>query len=308
MRRTPRKSLPQFIPPMLAQLGEPFDSVSHLFEIKWDGTRTLAFIEGGTYRLTNRHDIDMTARYPEFAYLAALPPGTILDGETVVLRGGKPDFAQLLTREQTRGPLKIRSLARTLPATYIVFDLLYEGFQSTMDLPLNGRRARLRRLLAKVDSPHLLLSEGWVGAGRNLFVKATAEDLEGVIAKRLSSSYQPGKRTDAWIKIKKRSELLCAIIGFLPNGPDDFRSLILAVEEVGCLRCVGKVGTGFDDRLRRRIAAMLSARLVPHTTVPNKIRSALWVSPGLFCRVSFLERTAGGELRAPSFKELIVHS
>src|SRR5438876_735748 len=121
--------LPRFIEPMLAKQGMAFDSDDYLFEIKWDGTRTLAFVEHGGYRLVNRRRIDMTSRYPEFSFLRELPPGTVLDGEVVVLRDGKPSFPLLLSREQARVPLKVRSSSRSMPATYIVFDVLYQDFQ-----------------------------------------------------------------------------------------------------------------------------------------------------------------------------------
>src|SRR5260370_13860550 len=117
--------LPRFVPPMLAKPGVPFDSSEHLFEIKWDGTRVLAFVEQGGFRLVNRHRADVTDRYPELECLGALTAGTVLDGEVVVLQEGKPNFGLLPSRNQARAPLKIQSLARTLPATYVVFDLLY---------------------------------------------------------------------------------------------------------------------------------------------------------------------------------------
>jgi ATP-dependent DNA ligase len=167
---------------MLAKPGSPFDSNDYLFEIKWDGTRTLAFIDQSGYRLLNRRHIDMVDRYPEFAFLKKLPAGTILDGEVVVLSQGKPSFQSLMSREQSRSPLKIRSLARNLPATYIVFDLLYEGFQSIMDEPLVIRRDKLRSLVKKCNQPYLILSEGVVGQGKAFFQQVTGQDMEGVIA------------------------------------------------------------------------------------------------------------------------------
>jgi bifunctional non-homologous end joining protein LigD len=100
-------ALPRWVRPMLARRGLPFDSDEHLFEIKWDGTRVLAFVEGGACRLVNRHQADVTDRYPELEFLAGLPPGLVLDGEVVVLRQGKPDFRLLLSRNQARDPLKI---------------------------------------------------------------------------------------------------------------------------------------------------------------------------------------------------------
>src|SRR5207237_10870568 len=107
--------LPAFVPPMQAKPGSAFDSDEFLFEIKWDGTRTVCFIDQGTYRLVNRRRIDMTERYPEFGYLGDLPPGTILGGEMIVLKDGKPDFASLMSRDQARSPLKIRTNSRSTP-------------------------------------------------------------------------------------------------------------------------------------------------------------------------------------------------
>ena len=100
------KKLPSFIPPMLARSGEPFDSEDHLFEIKWDGTRALAFVERGACRLLNRRRLEISERYPELSFLPKLDAGTILDGEIVVLRDGKPDFDLLLSREHAGSSLR----------------------------------------------------------------------------------------------------------------------------------------------------------------------------------------------------------
>jgi ATP-dependent DNA ligase len=195
--------LPWFVPPMLAKRGVPFDSSEHLFEVKWDGTRVLAFVDSHGYRLVNRHRADVTDRYPELGFLNDLPVGTVLDGEVVVLRQGKPDFRLLLTRNQARASLKIRSLARTYPATYIVFDLLYHRFESLLALPLWVRRQRLDRVVQACANSRLVFSEGIVGSGRAFFEAVCRHGLEGVVAKHLDGRYRPGRR--AWIKIKPRS-------------------------------------------------------------------------------------------------------
>lgn len=142
--RRPKAVLPPgFVPPMLAVPGEAFDSDEHLFEIKWDGTRALSFIDRpGGYRLLNRRRIDMTARYPELDVLGILPPGTVLDGEIVMLPDGKPDFEALQGREHARNPMHIRFAAARNPATYIVFDLLFAGFKSLMEDVVAGRCPR----------------------------------------------------------------------------------------------------------------------------------------------------------------------
>lgn len=295
--------LPKFIAPMLATPGRPFDSAEHLFEVKWDGTRGLAFIESGAYRLVNRRRIDFTDRYPEFGFLATLPPGTVLDGEVVVLHGGKPDFDRLMAREQLRSPFKIRTSARAMPATYIVFDVLYDNYTSLMAQPLHERREHLQALVRGCGDKHLILSEGVVGDGTAFYEEAVKHGLEGVVAKRLDSRYLAGKRTPAWVKIKRSERIFCAIIGFLPAGKDDFRSLVIAAEGEHGLRPVGKVGTGIDARLRAKLNKLLWPRVCERPIVACRER-ARWVTPGLYCWVTCMERTKGGELRAPVFAEL----
>jgi DNA ligase D-like protein (predicted ligase) len=298
------RNLPGFIVPMLAKPGTPFDSDDYLFEIKWDGTRTLAFIDAEGYRLVNRRHVDLNYRYPEFSFLSKLEPGTVLDGEIVVLRQGKPDFGLLMSREQARSPLKIRSLARAQTATYIVFDLLYDRFESIMEQPLKARRERLRQLVKECGQPQLVLSEAIAVRGIATFEHACAQQLEGVVAKRVLSRYLPGQRTDAWIKIKRGETVCCAIIGFVPSGKDDFRNLILAAETGGVLHHVGQVGSGFDMTLRKKLNALLRGRLRDKPIIPCKIKGK-WIEPGLYCLVHCMERTASGHLRAPAFKELL---
>lgn len=297
------RQLPEFIPPMLALAGEPFDSDEHLFEIKWDGTRAIAYIEDGEYRLLNRRRVKLNERYPDLNFLADLPPGTVLDGEIVVLHGGKPDFNLLQSREQSRTPAKIRSAARSLPATYIVFDQLYEDYRSLLAQPLSERRKHLAETVRLAANPRLVISDGVVGAGQAFFQEVAAQGLEGVVAKRLNSRYQPGKRSGAWIKIKRLHRLFCAIVGFLPEGKNDFRSLVLAADDGQGLRLVGKVGTGFDEKQRKKMNHVLWSRLCQRPMIPCRLR-AKWVSPGLYCWTSYLERTKNGELRAPVFEEL----
>jgi ATP-dependent DNA ligase len=199
------QSLPAFIAPMLTTRGQPFDSDDYLFEIKWDGIRMLAFIEEGRYRLMNRHGVNTTERYPEFAFLAGLPPGTILDGEMVVFRNGQPDFGLIQGRDKTRSALKIRSLSRMQPATYLVFDLLYHRGQSLLKALLLQRRQRLHEVVGRRPDPQLVLSQGLIGAGTALFQETGRQHLEGIMAKKLISSYRPGTRAADWIKIKHQS-------------------------------------------------------------------------------------------------------
>src|SRR5258707_7717860 len=197
--------LPRYVAPMLARPGAPFDSEDFLFEVKWDGTRALAFIEEGGVRLLSRHGLDRSVRYPELAGLAHGPDGTVLDGEIVVLHDGQPDFRRLQAREQTHTPLRIRLASQTCPVTYVVFDLLYEAYRPLLAYPLTERRWRLEKLVPTLGMPNVVLSAGIVGAGLALFEEICRRGLEGIVAKRLSSRYQPGRRGEAWRRIKPRT-------------------------------------------------------------------------------------------------------
>ena len=139
--------LPPFVRPMLAQPGRAFDSDQHLFEIKWDGIRALAFVEHAGYRLVSRHGLELGALFPELAGIADLPPGTLLDGELVVLRNGRPDLSLVQSRQQLRSAHKIRIRAQTTPATYVVFDQLYHEYRPLLGTPLSVRRDILCRTL-----------------------------------------------------------------------------------------------------------------------------------------------------------------
>jgi ATP-dependent DNA ligase len=189
---------------MLAGASEAFDSEAHLFEVKWDGIRALAFVEGDGYRLLTRHRRDVTDAFPELEGLARLRSGMVLDGELVVLRDGKPDLGSVQSRQHTADPWKTRNLARTRPVTYVAFDLLVEDFRSVMAEPLADRRRRLREILKGLAEPRILFSEGVLGAGTALFVEVCRLGLEGVMAKRLTSRYRAGRRSRAWLKIKPR--------------------------------------------------------------------------------------------------------
>lgn len=307
VKRT-RKRLPQTIPPMLARLGEAFDSPDFLFEIKWDGTRALCFREGQSYRLQNRRHDALKDRYPELsAALSNLPAGCVIDGEIVVLRGGRPDFGRLLQREQARTSMRIGSLARSWPVTYLAFDLLYDRYLPILDRPLTDRRQRLRTLMAEVGDAHVTMSEGVVGDGRLYFEQAVAQELEGVVAKRLTSPYLPGQRTDHWIKIKRRQRTLCAIVGYVPDPIRGLKSLVIAAEFDGELRCVGKVGSGIGEAMSRRLLSEMRKWHRGQPLVACTINEKLihWLEPGLFCEVSYLERTEEGNLRSPVFERWV---
>lgn len=297
-------ALPQHVAPMLARVGAPFDSPDHVFEIKWDGVRAMTYVERGAHRMHGRKRRDLAARYPELAFLATLPSGTLLDGELVVLQpDGRPDFRAIVGRENA-SPGRATAAARATPVHYIVFDVLYARGAALLGAPLRERRAALAALVAGVGEARLLLSEGVPGAGHALFAAARERGLEGIVGKRLDAPYLPGERTDAWLKMKLVQQLHCLVLGFEPDGPRDFKSLIVATDVGGELRCVGRVGSGIGEAERAALRRELFARRAARPLIDPGIAGA-WIEPGLYCVVNFLEWTASGSLRAPVFVGLV---
>ncbi len=199
---TDESRLPDFVRPMLAQTAEPFDSARHLFEIKWDGARCLAFIEPRRMRLVSRRGLDVQQQYPELAGLSQLPAGTVLDGEVVVLEEGKPSLARLQQRAQLSNPARIEILSKRRPVTLMVFDLLYLRYKNVMAQPLIDRRGQVQELIERLGTPHLMAPSYVLEHGRHYFAEIERHGLEGVMAKRLDSAYSPGRRLPDWLKIK----------------------------------------------------------------------------------------------------------
>jgi bifunctional non-homologous end joining protein LigD len=129
-----------------------------------------------------------------------------------------------------------------------------------------------------------------------------------VLAKRFDSHSLPGRRTEAWVKMKPVRRMHCAILGYVPDGEHDFKSLIIASDTGDGLRCVGRAGSGLTDALKRRLLPELKSRVVDEPLVPcgeTRGEPGRWVEPGLYCVVSFVEITARDNLRAPAFVELL---
>ena len=288
--------------PMLATAAEPFDAPEYSFEIKWDGVRALAAVEPGRWSLWGRHGVDYTARYPELAVLGRLPPGTLVDGELVVLRQGRADFAALLGRHQRRRPLP----AGYQPAavSFMLFDLLYKRGRTLLKETLHQRREQLRALLEKVKEPLLVYSDAVEGAGRALFAQAVAQGHEGIMAKEKDSRYWPGKRSSAWRKIKPVELLPCVIIGYRASR-HGVACLLVATVHQGVLRYAGQLTRGWSMDCAAELAGKLgSVRRRSRPVVACRHR-AWWVEPELYCRVRCQGWTSQGRMRHGIFRGLL---
>jgi len=295
------------IKPMLAESREtPFDSKDHIFELKWDGTRALAILRDGL-RFQNRRLSYVESRYPDLAVHTRKP--AILDGEIVVMNGPLPSFEKLQQREQASGQIKINHLAKTLPATYIVFDVLYVGDKSVMGLSQMERKAILPDLV-EVDD-RVVLSDYIEGRGVDYYNAVIARGLEGIIAKHKETRYHVGRRSKDWIKIKKKTTLdgiICGITSGEGEREDTFGSLILGAYFEGALFHVGRVGTGFSEKLRRTLFERLRAlrqEECPFPEVPEiDAHVGFWTKPEIVVEAHFLEFSKDRHMRAPSFSRL----
>jgi bifunctional non-homologous end joining protein LigD len=300
---------------MLATAGPlPSGDSGWAYEMKWDGLRALAFIAGDRLRLTSRTTRDITQVYPE---LAGLPAATgasqaVLDGEIVVLGGdGWPDFESLQQRMNIGAAAPARQLAAEVPATYLAFDLLWLNGRSLLDLSYSGRRALLDGLGlngASWQVPPSFTAE----SGADMQAVSRQHRLEGIMAKRLQSRYEPGRRTASWRKIKNVRSQEVVIGGWKPGEGGRagwIGSLLVGVYDSDELVYSGHVGTGFSQQTLR----MLREKLGPlrrdtspfgMTVPPEDARFAQWVEPVLVAEVEFARWTKSGRLRAPSYKGL----
>ena len=198
-----REPMPEKLEPMLARTGPlPPDDGRWAFEIKWDGVRAIAFVQGGRLVLQARSGRDVTARYPELRPLAEALAGheVVLDGEVVAFDGARPSFQKLQGRMHLTSEHAVRRLAREDPVQYIAFDLLYLDGRSLMELRYDERRAALAEL--ELGGPTWQAPAHHVGDGAALLELTRAQQLEGVIAKRLDCPYLPGRRSPGWVKVK----------------------------------------------------------------------------------------------------------
>jgi len=303
---------PAVIRPMLATLvAEPFDSPRHLFEVKWDGMRVIAFIENGRVRLQSRNEHDVTVFFPELGSLAKQLAGkrAVLDGEVVSFRDGKPSFAQLQYRLGIRDGLASSSRAVRADVSYQAFDLLYLGDRELMSLPLEERRTLLARNFHVGDyaQPCDFILEH----GRDFMQAVELQGLEGMMAKDRSSRYTQGKRSAAWQKIKVRHSGDFVIGGYTFGAgyrSRYFGALMLGLyDEQKRLTFVGTVGGGFTDTLMRELTPILERFQSPDCPFaePPKIeRFSFWCIPALVCKVTYAEFTDQQRLRFPIFESM----
>ena len=318
--------------PMLSRSANgPFNGDAWFFEIKWDGVRAIAYVDDDL-SMRSRNDRELAGQFPELAELLTLAPHTVLDGEIVVMSGGRPDIQALLPRLQA-GTGRSASVKVKTPVTYIVFDILEKDKKPLISLPFSERRKILEESVK--EGPHIILSVPVETRGEDYYKAAIARGLEGVMAKRKDSLYEPGLRSGEWLKIKMEKTCDCVIAGYTPGQggrSPAFGALLLGLYEQGGITVsplksrtpsskttssasispvdkerklvyIGKVGTGFSDR---DLAALLKTFTPLKTSTPQltgveEAETVIWLEPVLVGEVAYQAVTRDKRLRIPRF-------
>lgn len=282
---------------MLAkETDEAFDDADWIFEIKWDGYRAISEISNGTVSLYSRNGNSFSDAYPVIVdALAGMRHDVVLDGEIVVFdEEGKPDFQKLQHYEDHA----------QYPICYYVFDVLSINGTNTCDLPLTDRKKLLKKIIAK--NPVIKYSDHVAAKGKAVFAAASEKQLEGIIAKKASSQYYPGVRSDEWLKIKDHRSAEVVITGFTaPAGARKyFGALVLGIYAQGKLKYAGHTGSGFDGQKLKELHSLLKPLIRNQSPFAEPVKTnapVTWVKPILVCEVKFTEWTTDNRMRHPIF-------
>jgi bifunctional non-homologous end joining protein LigD len=309
--------MPERLAPMLASPGQlPRSGEGWAFEVKWDGVRALTYWRPGRVRVESRNLNDISARYPEIRPLGRQlgMRDAILDGEIVAFdEQGTPSFERLQRRMHQTSESAVRRAARLAPVTYVIFDVLHLDGRTTMELAYSERRALLVGL--GLNGPSWQTPAHHEGDGRDFLAATAQHDLEGVVAKRMSSAYHPGARSREWVKVKNVNRQELVIGGWLPGSgrrTGQIGALLVGYNEREGKRCAlryaGRVGTGFDEHELGRLAKEMAARQSRSSPFGKRgvqpPRGARFVKPELVAEIEFSHWTRDRILRHSSYKGL----
>ncbi|HTF82169.1 MAG TPA: DNA ligase D [Cytophagales bacterium] len=289
--------MPRDVKPMLAKLVDaPFDEEGWIFEIKWDGYRAIAEIEGDAVKLYSRNNIPFR-KYPSLiSELKSFGHNVVLDGEVVVLdETGKSSFQGLQNIAENPTPNLF----------YYVFDILYLNGYDLRGLPLTERKKFLKEIFPELE--HIKYSDHVEAKGIDFFELAKKQHLEGIIAKKADAPYRIGLRSDKWLKVKIGKRQEAVICGFTaPRGSrKGFGALVLGVYEKGKLVYVGHTGGGFNEQSIKAVKSQLDKLVQDKSPFQEKVKTnekVTWVKPQLICEVAFAEWTGDMHMRQPIFQ------
>ena len=294
--------LPDYEPMLAAKRPEPFDDEGWWFEVKWDGYRAVVGASDGIVRARSRRGIDLLGPFPEIGTVE-IPDGVVVDGEIVAFdEEGRPSFSLLQGRTGFGGT----GTGAKVGVNLVVFDVLFHGAE-VIDLPYEERRALLERLELP---PPMVVPEPTPASGISLFGAVEAKGIEGIVAKRLGSRYQPGRRSEDWRKISIRHRLRAVVGGYMPGDggrSSTFGSVLVGLYEPRGLRWIAAVGSGFTETSLRAFHEALSQIERDSSPFANEVAlpgpgRPVWVEPAIVIDVEYKEWTHDDHLRAPVYK------
>jgi bifunctional non-homologous end joining protein LigD len=298
--------------PMYASIGTEIPDKGWTFEPKYDGIRVLAYTTATDVKLITRNGKDKAAQFPEVVVaLKKLASQTkrafLLDGEIVALIDGKPArFQELQGRMHVKEPRMIERLAASTPAALVLFDILVDGDDALIAKPWTERRTRLLKLVGKWASAHLWVTESIEGNGKKMLERARHQGWEGIIAKRMDSIYEPGKRARFWLKLKIEFREEFVVGGYTEprNAREYIGALLLGYFDGNRFIYAGHTGGGFTRQglsdMYNRLKSLVR-KTSPFEETPKTNEQAHWVKPEVVVEVKFSEWTADRRLRQPIF-------
>ena len=284
----------EFTPMLLKEVDKPFDSSNYLYELKFDGIRSLIYVSQDTFKIKSRQNIDLTNLFPELKIIQKnIKRKVIFDGEIISLENNLPSFPKLQKRIRLKNKIKVNYYSKEEPVIFIVFDILYENKDLT-NIPLIKRKEILNKY---PDNNYFIKSKYIFNKGKKLYQEIKKINLEGIIAKQINSLYYINERTDNWLKIKNYQENTFYIGGYQINK--NTISLLLGEYRDKDFYYVGKATIGMNNSFYKQV---IKERISKKNYFCNYNDEAYFFKPKLTCLVNYLERTKNNYLRQAFLK------
>lgn len=292
--------LGKFVAPMLLdEIEQPFNSKDYIYELKFDGVRTILHTGKNTFKLFGRRKTDFTNLYPELKEIQkSIKHDCIFDGEIVTFVKGVPSFLKLQERTHAKKKEKIKSLVEQVPVVFMVFDILYlDGVDLT-----NKSLMERKKLLDSFSDTETFIKVKYVEEkGKELFKKVKKMNFEGIVAKKKDSVYEIGERVESWIKIKNLKEEKFFVGGYFEKNENAVISLYLGEYRKNKFCFVGKVSMGKKQKLYEVIKNANVIKKSPFVDFEEK--ECKYIKPTIEVTIAYLERTNTNHLRQPIFKK-----
>lgn len=282
----------KFTPMLLGEVNKPFDDDEYIYEIKYDGVRSLVFVNNGKVVVKNRYGVDITEMFPEIKVLSKyFKEDVIFDGEIIMFENGNVSFSKLQKRIHLKNKKTIDYLSKTNPVVFVCFDILYDG-----TLLINLSLEERKKILEKYEDNDIFIKSKYVKKdGKKLFNIVKKMNMEGIVAKKINSKYQINERSEDWIKIKNYQKGEFIVLGYINKENSYVISLLLGERLKGKLKYVGKVSLGKKRSLANKIMNMKNIKPI----LEIKEKDIVYIKPEIKCEVQYLERTNNGSLRQP---------